>query len=265
MATGFPSARRPLLAPAPPACAPRKPLDLAYSSIRLNTVCVEEPSSRQFKHTAYAQLARIGKALSAPARLELLELLCQGPRTVEALARLAGISVANASQHLRLLHSARLVDTTKRGLYVEYRIADEKVLRFLHAMRELGEARLAEIKDVTAKFLQSRDAIEEISGKELVHRVRQGEVTVLDVRPTQEYRAGHIPGALSIPLDELRKRLCDLPKKREVVAYCRGPYCVMAIEAVRLLRKAGYRAHRMEQGVVDWRARGWRLEKAPPV
>ena len=174
--------------------------------------------SRQFKQAAYAQLARIGKAMAAPARLELLELLCQSPRTVEALARLADISVANASQHLRLLHAARLVDTTKRGLHVEYRIADEKVLRFVHAIRDLAEARLAEVKEVTAAFLESRDALEEVSSEELVRRVRQGEVTALDVRPLDEYRAGHIPGALSIPLGELKKRLPELPKKREVVA-----------------------------------------------
>ncbi len=223
---------------------------------------MEMSASRQFKQAAYTQLARIGKALAAPARLELLELLCQGPRTVEALAQLAGISVANASQHLRLLHSARLVETTKRGLFVEYRIGDEKVLGLMHAVRELAESRLAEIKQVTASFLKSRDVLEEVSGEELTRRVRQGEVTVLDVRPQEEYQAGHIPGALSIPLSELRKRLSELPKKREVVAYCRGPYCVMAVEAVQLLRKAGYRAYRMEQGVVDWRVRGWRIEKA---
>lgn len=219
-------------------------------------------SPRQFKQSAYEQLSRMGKALAAPARLELLELLCQSPRTVEALAQLADMSIANASQHLRVLYAARLVDTAKRGLYVEYRIADEKVLRTLHAMRDLAEARLAEINEVTAAFLKSRDALEEVSSEELVRRVRQGDVIALDVRPSEEYQAGHIPGAMSIPIGELKKRLSEIPKKQEVVAYCRGPYCVMAIEAVQLLRKAGYRAFRMEYGIVDWRARGWRIDRA---
>jgi len=222
---------------------------------------METSTARHFKQTAYTQLARIGKALAAPARIELLELLCQGPRRVEALARLTSLSVANTSQHLRVLHSARLVETTKRGLFVEYKLGDEKVLGLVHAVRDLAESRLAEIKEITASFLKSRDALEAISKEELIRRVRQGVVTVLDVRPAEEYQAGHIPGALSIPLGELPQRLAELTKKRDVVAYCRGPYCVMAIEAVQMLRKAGYRAHRMEQGVVDWRARGWRIEK----
>jgi rhodanese-related sulfurtransferase len=222
---------------------------------------MERALSRQLKNTAYAQIARMGKAMASPARLELLELLCQGPRTVEALARATELTVANASQHLRLLHAARLVDTTKRGLFVEYRIADDRVLAFVHAMRSIAEARLAELKEVRAEFLASHEAMEEVDGEELIRRVRQGDVTVLDVRPEDEYRAGHIPGALSIPVDQLKKRLAELPKRRSVVAYCRGPYCVMAIEAVRVLREAGFRANRMEQGVADWRARGWRLEK----
>lgn len=218
-------------------------------------------SSRRFKDSVYAQLARIGKALASPRRLELLGLLCESPRTVAALARLASLSTANASQHLRALHRARLVETDRRGLFVEYRVADERVVSFLHLTSELAESRLAEIRHVMADFLQARGMLEAVSGKELLRRVRVGDVTVLDVRPTEEYREGHIPGALSVPLPQLRARLAGLPRDREIVAYCRGRYCLMAVEAVQLLRKAGYRAHRMEQGVVDWRARGWKIER----
>jgi rhodanese-related sulfurtransferase len=214
------------------------------------------------KDGIYGQFARLGKAVAAPKRIELLELLCQGPRTVEALAGQAALSIANASQHLQVLRRARLVDAQKKGLFVEYRLADEGVLKFMHAMRALAEARLAEVGEITNAYLKSRGALERVSGNELMKRVRHGEVTVLDVRPAEEYRAGHIPGARSVPVSELGKRLAELPKNREIVAYCRGPQCVMAIEAVELLRKKGFRAHRMEEGVMDWRARGWRIEKS---
>jgi rhodanese-related sulfurtransferase len=216
--------------------------------------------NRRFKDSIYEQFARLGKAVSAPKRLELLDLLCQGPRTVEALAEQAGISVANASQHLQILRATRLVEAEKRGFYVEYQVTDEQVCRFFHSLRGLAETRLAEVEQVTRAYLEGRGAMEAVQGAELLRRVRAGEVTVLDVRPTEEFRAGHIPGALSVPLPELKKRLAELPKNREIVAYCRGPYCVMAIDAVELLRRKGFKAHRMEQGVVDWRARGWRVE-----
>jgi rhodanese-related sulfurtransferase len=218
--------------------------------------------ARDMKDGVYSQFARIGKAISAPKRIELLELLCQGPRTVEALADQAALSVANASQHLKILLSARLVEAQKQGLFVEYRVADDGVLKFVHAMRELAEARFAEIGALTEAYLKTRGALERISGEELVQRVRKGEVTILDVRPELEYRAGHIPGARSVPVSELRRHMAELPKNREIVAYCRGPQCVMAIEAVELLRKRGFRAHRMEKGVMDWRARGWRIDKS---
>ncbi len=216
--------------------------------------------SRQFKDSIYEQLARLGKAVSAPKRLELLDLLCQGPRTVEALAEQAAISVANTSQHLQILRAARLVEAEKKGTYVDYRLADEQVARFFHALRGLAQARLAEVDQITRSYLVERGALEAVPRAELLRRVRAGEVTVLDVRPAEEYRAGHIPGALSIPLPELKKRLAELPKDREVVAYCRGPHCVMAIDAVALLRKKGFEAHRLEEGVVDFRARGFRIE-----
>ena len=216
--------------------------------------------NRRFKDRIYEQVARLGKAVSAPKRLELLDLLCQSPRTVEALAEQAAISVANASQHLQILRAARLVEAEKKGFYVEYRVADEQVCRFFHSLRGLAERRLAEVEQVTRAYLTERGAMAAVQSNALLRRVRAGEVTVLDVRPSEEYRAGHIPGALSVPLSELKKRLAELPKNREVVAYCRGPYCVMAIDAVELLRKKGVKAHRMEQGVADWRARGWRVE-----
>jgi rhodanese-related sulfurtransferase/DNA-binding MarR family transcriptional regulator len=215
---------------------------------------------RKFKNSIYEQLARIGKAVSAPKRLELLDLLSQGPRSVEAIAEQAAISVANASQHLQVLRAARLVETEKKGLYVEYRLASDDVGSFFVALRALAEARLAEVEQVARDFFEERGGVETVDGTELLRRVRSGAVTVLDVRPPEEYRAGHVPGALSIPVAELKARLDELPKNRAVVAYCRGPYCVMALEAVELLRKRGFEAHRMELGVVDWRARGWRVD-----
>jgi len=190
----------------------------------------------------------------------LLDLLCQGPRTVEALAAQADISVANASQHLQVLRAARLIEAEKKGLYVEYQLADERVSRFFHGLQGLAELRLAEVEQVKRAYLEERGELEPVNGDELIRRVRSGHVTVLDVRPSEEFQAGHIPGALSVPLAELKTRLKDLPKGREIVAYCRGPYCVMAIEAVQILRKKGFLAHRLAQGVVDWRARGWRVE-----
>ena len=219
-------------------------------------------TQRQFKDEIYEQIARISKALAAPKRLELLDLLSQGPRTVESLADLAGITIGNASQHLKILRAARLVDARKQGLYVQYRLADDEVARFFVALRALARSRLAEVERVTREYLEQRGALEAVEGDELVRRVRSGEVTVLDVRPVEEYAAGHIPGARSIPIAELAERLQELPKDRDVVAYCRGPYCVMAVEAVEILRRRGFTAHRMESGVADWRARGWRVAAA---
>lgn len=214
---------------------------------------------RHFKDRIYEQVARVSKALAAPKRLELLDLLCQGPRTVEDVADQAGISVANASQHLRILRAAQLVDADKKGLFVEYRVADPKVSTFYVALRQLAEARLAEVEQVTHAYFEKRGELEGVASDELVRRVKRGAVTVLDVRPASEYRAGHIPGAISIPVGELAVRLKELPKHRAVVAYCRGPYCVMAGDAVALLRKRGFTAERLAHGVADWRARGWRV------
>lgn len=214
---------------------------------------------RLFKDGLYEQFARIGKAVAAPRRVELLDLLGQGPRTVEALAEQATLSVANTSHHLQVLRAARLVETRRRGLYVEYRLTDDAVSNFVVSLRGLAESHLAEVQTATRDYFAGKGAGEAVGGGELIRRVRRGEVTVLDVRPAEEFRAGHIPGAVSIPIDELKARLKELPRDRDVVAYCRGPYCVMAVEAVELLCKKGFHAQRMDLGVPDWRARGWRV------
>lgn len=213
-------------------------------------------AERNFKKTVYEQLSRIGKAVASPARLELLDLLCQGPRTVEALAREAGLSTANASQHLRMLHAARLVDAEKDGLFVTYRLAGQQVCEFFRALRALAEDRLTEIEQIVRQFMEGREPMEAVEEDALLERVRQGAVTVLDVRPSEEYLAGHIPGAISVPLKELEHYLSKLPRNREIVAYCRGPYCVLAIQAVEALRAKGFQAVRLKDGVPDWRAQG---------
>ncbi len=214
---------------------------------------------RRFKDSLYEQFARVGKAVAAPKRVELLDLLGQGSRAVEALAGLAAISVPNASQHLQVLRAARLVEARKRGLYVVYSLADDEVGHFVVTLRGLAAARLAEVEQITRAHFDGRGGPDAVAGDELIGRVRRGEVTVLDVQPAEEYRAGHFPRAVSIPIDELKARLKELPKDREVVAYRRGPYCVMAVEAVELLRQKGFTARRMELGVPNWRARGWRV------
>lgn len=213
-------------------------------------------SDRRFKSAIYEHFSRIGKAISNPSRLELLELLCQGPRTVESLAKEAGLGSANASQHLKLLREARLVEAEKSGLFVTYRLADEQVCHFFLSLRSLAETRLAEIGEITRRFLEARQDLQAVDREKLLAKVRDGSVTVLDVRPSEEYRAGHIPGAISIPLKELERRLADLPHEREIVAYCRGPYCVLAVEAVEMLRSRGFTAFRLEDGVPDWQDRG---------
>jgi len=216
--------------------------------------------SPSLKTAIYEQIARIGQATASPSRLELLDLLSQGPRTVEALAQQTGQSVATTSHHLQVLRRARLVDGEKAGLYVTYRLADPRVGDFFLELRQLAESRLAEVQQVTRQYLEQRGALEPVDNEELVRRVRAGEVTVIDVRPREEYVAGHIPGAISVPLADLPKRLRDLRKRRDIVAYCRGPYCVMSLDAVDLLRRKGFRAQRLEHGVVEWRAQGWRVD-----
>jgi rhodanese-related sulfurtransferase len=218
------------------------------------------PRRPSLKSAIYDQIARIGQAAASPSRLELLDLLSQGPRTVEALARQTGQSVATTSHHLQVLRRTRLVEAEKAGLYVTYGLADPVVGDFFLSLRRLAESRLAEVQQATREYLEQRGALEPIDNEELVRRVRAGEVTLIDVRPREEYIAGHIPGAISVPLADLPKRVSELRKRREVVAYCRGPYCVMALDAVDLLRRKGVHAHRLEHGVLEWRAQGWRLD-----
>ncbi len=218
--------------------------------------------NRAFKDAIYEQFARIGKSVSSPKRLELLDLLCQSPRTVEALAKESGLTVANASQHLQILRAARLVETEKKGLYVIYRLADQTVCEFFRVMRVLAESRLAEVEQIKRRFLEGKEGMEPVNREALLELVRKEAVTVLDVRPVEEYNAGHIPGALSIPIQDLKASLSKLPHDQDIVAYCRGPYCVLSIQAVEMLRAKGFQAIRLEEGIQDLKALGFLIETA---
>ena len=209
---------------------------------------------RELKDPLYAQFARIGHAVSSPKRLELLDLLSQGEKTVETLAEQSSMPLKNTSAHLRVLRQARLVDTRRDATYVYYRLASEDVSRFLRELQSLARVRLAEVEQVARLYIDDRDVMEPVSLDELRRRMRDGDVTVIDVRPEEEFRAGHIPGARSIPVAQLKRRLSELPKKKEIVAYCRGPYCVYSVEAIAILRKHGYRARRADEGLPEWRA-----------
>lgn len=222
-------------------------------------------SSTSYKHQLYDQLAAIGKAISHGRRLEMLEYLAQGERTVESLAKLAGLTVANTSRHLQLLRHAGLVVARKEGLYVFYRVTDDGVVMLTAALRGVAEAHRAELTRLLRRYFGNRDGLEPIPRPELLARAREGLVTVVDVRPAEEYAAGHVPGAVNIPLKELEQRLQELPHGQEVVAYCRGPYCVLAYDAVARLREKGYQARRMEDGFPEWRAAGLPVESAPAV
>ena len=221
---------------------------------------MDQQKKRAFKNQLYEQFARIGKALSSPHRLELLEVLAQGERSVEALAQETGMSVANASQHLQVLRAAQLVEVRREGVYIYYRLGDERVFRLWQAMREVGEARIAEIERIVQTYLHERTLLRPISATELHQRLIEGDVVLLDVRPVEEYEASHLPGALSMPVTDLEARLPELPREKEIVAYCRGPYCVFADEAVALLQTNGYQARRLAQGLPDWRALGLPVE-----
>lgn len=214
----------------------------------------------KFRDAIYEQFARIGKAVSSPKRLELLDLLSQTERTVEAIANEAGISIANASQHLQVLRSAGLVVAQKQGIFVTYRLADDRVCEFVQAMKTLAESRLAEIEQIRRQFRESHPDLTPVDCDTLRERIDSGAIVLVDVRPREEYQAGHIAGALCMPLDELEQRLESLPRDQEIVAYCRGPYCIMAAEAVEQLRAKGFRASHMEEGVREWRAGGGEVE-----
>ena len=208
----------------------------------------------------YEQFARISKALAAPGRLELVDLLTQGERSVDALARESGLSVANASQHLQVLAAARLVESRREAQRVLYRIADDSVVALWHALRRTAEARLAELDEVARAYLIGSDELDPIDRVELARRLEAGTVTLIDVRPAEEYAQGHIAGAISVPLDRLPAWARTAAKRKHVVAYCRGPYCVYALEAVAALRKRGISARRAEDGVAEWRAAGLPVE-----
>jgi rhodanese-related sulfurtransferase/DNA-binding transcriptional ArsR family regulator len=217
-------------------------------------------SHRAFKTGLYAQFARVGKALGSPHRLEVLELLGQSERTVESLAGELGASVANVSQHLQALRQAALVESRKQGLFVHYRLADPAISDMLRALRTVSERRLADLDRLVRDHFGDRSNHEPVSMQELLRRARSGDVIILDTRPVTEYEAGHIAGALSVPVADLRRRLKELPRDKQFVAYCRGPYCVYADQAVQILHSKGRRATRLREGFPEWRSAGYPVE-----
>jgi len=218
-------------------------------------------SSTGPKQAIYENLAEVAQALGHPHRLELLEHLAQGVRRVEELSARAHLTFANTSRHLQILRRARLVETQRRGKHVLYRLAgDTEVVALIKALGRVGERNIAEIGRVVTDYFHARDALDPVSRDELVARLRDDLVTVLDVRPDDEFARGHLPGALNIPLAELERRLGELPKGHEVIAYCRGPYCVLSFEAVAALRARGYRVRRLEDGYPEWKAAGLPIE-----
>lgn len=218
-------------------------------------------SNDGIKQRLFSQYARIAKALSSPNRLEILDFLAQGERNVESLAQTAGLSVANTSQHLQQLRQAGLVTARKQGLQVHYRLASDEVVALLAVLRGTAEKHIAEVDRLVDTYLTVKDDLEPVPRAELLKRVRDGLVTVVDVRPPEEYAAGHVPGAINVPLSTLDDRLASLPLDREVVAYCRGPYCVLAYDAVARLRSKGFKARRLQDGFPEWRISGLPVER----
>jgi rhodanese-related sulfurtransferase/DNA-binding transcriptional ArsR family regulator len=216
--------------------------------------------SQEPKQALFEQLALIARALGSAARLELLDFLAQGQRNVEELAQATGLSVANTSKHLQQLKAAGLVEARRNGKHVRYRLSDDRTLDAIRDLRILAEAHLDRVDDLVSSYLRTRDALEPVPANELLDRARHGLVTVIDVRPPEEYAQGHIAGALNIPLEKLMRRLKELPRDREIVAYCRGPWCVLSYEAVARLRKAGIEARRLEDGLPEWRRAGLPVE-----
>lgn len=210
---------------------------------------------RQAKQALFDEFARVGKAVSSGRRVEVLDILANGERSVEGLAEQLGLSVANTSQHLQILRQAGLVSTRREGTFVHYRLAAPEVFEFLRALRSLAASRLAEVERLADTYLGARDTIEPITRAELARRLKRGgDFLVIDVRPAEEFAAGHLPGAISVPLTELHRRMKELPKDKEIIAYCRGPYCAFSHVAVELLRKRGFRARRLEEGLPEWAA-----------
>lgn len=221
-------------------------------------------SSREIKNLLYEQVARLGKAVSSPKRLEIIEVLCQGEKNVEQLAMETETTVKLASAHLKELKSARLVEARRDGKNRFYRLADPKVADLWVALRTNAEERLVELQATMKELVSRSDELAPMNGRKLLAKARRGEVTVIDVRPASEYEVGHLPFARSMPLSELKRRLSELPANRPVVAYCRGPFCLMAKDAVALLSKSGFTAMRLEDGVAEWRAKGLPLYGPAP-
>jgi rhodanese-related sulfurtransferase/DNA-binding transcriptional ArsR family regulator len=219
-------------------------------------------STETLKRELYQSIAKVAQALASGNRLQLLEFMAQGERSVDALAAMAGVTVANASQHLQALRRAGLVTARKEGQRVYYRVAGDDVVRLYDGLRVVAESRLAEVRQLVKEFLGDRGALEPVLAEELLARAKKGLVTVLDVRPREEFEAGHLPGAVNIPMDRLESELARLPKKREVVAYCRGPYCLMSFDAVLKLRQRGWKARRLNEGYPEWKAAGLPIESS---
>jgi rhodanese-related sulfurtransferase len=217
-------------------------------------------NKRQFKDKVYGELARITKSMANPHRMEIIELLAQGEVSVEQIAEQTNLPIANASQHLQVLKQAQLVEINRQGNFIFYRLASTNVFKAWKALRDLGVERISAIEDVVNEFRKSRFDFERVTIDELIEKLDTGKVTLLDVRPESEYRQGHIANALSIPFDELSKRLKELPKRTEIIAYCRGPFCVYADEAVAMLTQAGYKAKRLSEGFPDWKLQDLPIE-----
>jgi rhodanese-related sulfurtransferase/predicted transcriptional regulator len=215
---------------------------------------------KSVKSLLFAQFARVSQALASGNRLELLEFLAQGARSVDALAKLSGLSVANTSRHLQVLRQAGLVQARKEGLFVYYSVSGGGVIKLLAALQEVAQHNVAEVTRLVHEYLDAKDSFEPVSVTELAGRMRDGLVTVLDVRPPEEYAAGHLPGAINVPLSQVEEHAARLPRDREVVAYCRGPFCVLSFEAVAALRKRGLKARRLETGFPEWKVAGLPVE-----
>jgi rhodanese-related sulfurtransferase/DNA-binding HxlR family transcriptional regulator len=218
-------------------------------------------SNGGFKQNLFSQFARVGKALSNGNRLEILEFLAQGERSVDDLAKVAGLTMGNVSQHLQQLRQAGLVESRKAGLKVFYRLSGDDVIDLLNALRAVAERHVADVERLINSYLSVKDNLEPVPRKELLKRVRDGLVTVIDVRPPEEYTAGHLPGAVNIPLEKLKSHLKELKNEKEIVAYCRGPHCVLAFDAVEQLRKKGINARRLEDGYPEWKLAGLPVEQ----
>ncbi|MGQ0526023.1 MAG: ArsR/SmtB family transcription factor [Betaproteobacteria bacterium] len=217
-------------------------------------------STRNVKALLFNEFGRVSKALGSGNRLEMLEFLAQGERSVEALAKLSGLSVANTSRHLQVLRSAGLVTARKEGLFVFYSVSGGGVIKLLAALQEVAQHNLAEVTRLVNAYLSSKDSLEPVSVKDLTERLREGLVTVVDVRPEEEYRNGHLPGAINVPLSEIDRHADTLPRDRDIVAYCRGPFCILSFEAVARFRDRGFQARRLETGFPEWKVAGLPVE-----